>query len=95
MWNQTAWPEEIDVISTTSTAARARNTSELSASIKAAGGALTVNPNDSAYIVAVNNSLRFTVTRLANGQYRITESSNLWLVLGVAGLIGLVFLSRR
>ncbi len=76
-------------------AARTRNASELSAKIKAAGGALTVNANDSSYIVAVNNGLRFSVTRLNDGTFRITESMNFILLIGVAAVVGLLLLSQR
>jgi len=87
--------DELDIITTTTTGARTRNASELSAQIKAAGGTLTVNANDSNYIVAVNNGLRFTVTRLENGQYQIMESMNTYLLAGVALLVGIAILSRR
>lgn len=77
--------------------ARSRNATELSNSIKAAGGQLVVYPNESAYIVAVNNSLRFTVERLTDGRFRISESNYLTSVIPIAlvALIGLALLSRR
>src|SRR5690348_8634767 len=87
--------DDVDVITTTTTAARTRNVSELSAKIKAAGGALVTDANSSDYIVAVNNGLRYSVTRLANGQYRITESSNYLLLIGLAALAAVLLLSRQ
>lgn len=85
----------VDVITTTTTAARTRNAGELSAKIKAAGGALVTDVNSSDYIVAVNNSLRYSITRLANGQYRVTESSSYYLLIGGLILIGaMVFLKQ-
>lgn len=85
-----------DTITTTSIAPRVRSAEELSARIKASGGALTVNASDSDYIVAVNNSLRFSITRAANGQFVIRESQNLyWLIgLGVAVAAVLALRSR-
>ena len=87
--------EEIDVITTTSTAPRTRTAEELTARIKAANGALVVSANDSDLIVALNNSLRFSVTQLPDGRYRIAESLTIWLLLGAAGLFGFILLSRR
>lgn len=87
--------DDIDIISTTSTAPRTRTAEELTARVKSAGGALTVNANDSDLIVATNNSLRFTVTQLPDGRYRITESLYLWLLIGAAVLVGVVVLSQR
>jgi len=84
-----------DVITTTTEAPRTRNTQDLSAQIKAAGGALTVSPNDSRYIVAVNNGLRYSVIRLPDGQYRITESSGYLYLIGGAALLGIVLLMRN
>ena len=86
---------EIDVISTSTEAPRTRNVQDLGAQIQAAGGALVVGPNDSRYIVAVNNGLRYSVTQVANGQYRITES-NMYLYL-ITGLIvvGVVVVMNR
>lgn len=83
-----------DVVSVTTVAARTRNTGELNAKIKAAGGVLVTDINSSDYIVAVNNGLRFTVTALPDGRYQITESSN-WLLLLGAVLIGGLVLFRR
>lgn len=74
--------------------ATSRNTAELNASIKKAGGALAVYPNSSAYIVAVNNGLHYSVTKLSDGTYRITESQMpLYLIVG-AVILGVVLLSR-
>jgi len=75
--------------------ATSRNVNELSASIKKAGGALVVYPNSSAYLVAINNGLRYSVTAVGNGQYRITEASNTLFLVAIAAVIGLVVLSRR
>jgi hypothetical protein len=86
---------ELDVVTTTTTGARTRTSQELSAQIKRAGGALIVNANDSNYIVAANNPLKFSITRLQNGQFRITESLNYLLLIGVAVVAGVVLLSRR
>ncbi len=87
-------PDE-DTIATSSSAPRTRNIEELAARIKQAGGALVVNANDSDYIVAINNGLRYSVVRLANGQYRVTESSNYLLLIVAAVGIGILVLSRR
>jgi len=84
------------VIVTDITKSRTRTAAELSSLIKVHGGGLVVpDAYDSNYIVAVNNGLRFSITRLANGQFRITESMNWLLLLGVAGIVGVVLLSRR
>ena len=83
-----------DVITTDTTGARTRTVSELQAIIRAAGGRVVAWPNDSNYIVAVNNGLRFSVTALANGQYAITESNALLYTLIGAGLVGLLLIAR-
>src|SRR5258705_10246998 len=57
--------ESGDVIRTTSTAKDARNVQELQSRIKAAGGVLTTSGESSDYLVAVNNKLKFSVTRNA------------------------------
>ncbi len=87
--------DSVDVVTIATIAARTRNASELSAKIKASGGALVTDINSSDYIVAVNNGLRYSVTKLSNGQYRITESMNWLLLLGVAGIVSVALLSRR
>lgn len=86
--------EDVDVITTTSTAPRTRTAEELAARIKAGNGALVINASDSDFIVATNNSLRFSVTRLSDGRYRVIDNTYRNLVIGVALLIGVVFLSR-
>jgi hypothetical protein len=87
--------DNTDVITTTTTGADTRNVSELQARIKASGGKLTAAANSSDYIVAVNNRLRFSVTRDASGQFVITESqSYLWLI-GLAVVGGIVILASR
>lgn len=84
-----------DVIRSSSEGARTRTVAELEAAIRQAGGRLIVNPNDSNYIVAVNNGLRFSVTRLANGQYAVTQSDFLTLLLlGLLGVGALIIISR-
>lgn len=76
-------------------AAQTRSVDELSARLKASGGMLIVDANSSDYIVAVNNGLRFSVTRQADGRFRITQSSAyLYAFIGVA-LIGALLLVRR
>ena len=87
---------DIDVAVISTEAPRTRNVQDLGAQIKAAGGAVVVGPNDSRYIVAINNRLRYSVTRLANGQYRITENN--LVGYGLAGLLiigAIVLLSSR
>lgn len=86
--------DDIEVITATTTAASSRNVQEVQARIAAAGGALIVGPNSSDYIVAVNNRLKFSVTRRADGQFEIKDSSNYWLVIGVAVIAGAVLISR-
>ena len=83
------------VIKTTTTAADARNVQELQARIKAGGGTLTTNPNSSDYIVAVNNRLKFTVTRNQAGQFEIRESSNYMYLIGAAIVIGILLLAKK
>lgn len=77
------------------TAADVRNVAELQARIKAAGGALRTNPNSSDYLVAVNNQLRFSVARQADGSFLITEFSWYWLAIWAAALIGLAVIAKR
>lgn len=86
--------EEIDVITTTSTAPRTRTAGELAARIKAGNGALVINASDSDFIVATNNSLQFSVTQLPDGRYRVVDNTYRNLAIG-ALLIGIVILSRR
>lgn len=84
-----------DVVTTTSTAPRVRSAEELSARIKANGGAITVSASDSDYIVAVNNSLRFSITRAANNQFIIRESQSLWLLIGLGVAMAAVLILRK
>lgn len=81
-------------ITTNVLGAQSRNASELEARIKAAGGALVVTPDSSEYIVAANNPLRFTVTKLLNGQFRITANSYLIYALVLGGLLAVAFLAK-
>lgn len=83
-----------DVITTTTTAADVRNVAQLQARIKQAGGTLTVNANSSDYIVAVNNGLRFSVAKLANGQYAITDSSQYLVLIVAAAAIAAILLLK-
>ena len=76
-------------------AAQVRSTDELSARLKASGGVLVVDPNSSDYIVAVNNGLRFSVIRQADGRYRIAQSSAYVFAIAGIALIGLLVLTRR
>lgn len=87
--------EGVDVISISTEAPRTRNTQDLTAQIKAAGGVLTVNPNDSRYIVAVNNTLRYSVTALGNGKYQITESSTYLYLIGGLAILAIVLFVRQ
>lgn len=87
--------EAPDVITTTVEAPRTRNIQDLSAQIKAAGGALVVNANDSRYIVAINNGLRYSVTRLSDGRYRITASSMFPLLIGGAVVLAVALIASR
>jgi len=79
------------VISTTSVGPRTRTSTELAAAVKAAGGKLNVSGNDSAMIVALNNTLRFSVTNAGNGYYmiedRLAGNSTLLIAGGVAALV--------
>ena len=84
-----------DTITTTTTAASARNVSELQAQIRRNGGVITTGPNSSDYLVAVNNRLRFSVTRNASGQFEIRESDYLSWIVGAAAVLGAVLLTRR
>lgn len=84
-----------DVITTTVSAPRTRSAEELIARIKNAGGALVVTASDSDYIVAVNNSLRFTVTQQPDGRFMIQESQNLWLLIGLSVIVAAVLILRR
>lgn len=86
--------EEIDTISTTASAPRTRNAEELSARIRNAGGALAVNASDSDYLVAINNSLRFSITQTTSGQMVIRESQTLWWVLGFGIALAALLLLR-
>lgn len=90
-------PDKIeDVISTASETSRTRTTGELAARIDAAGGVLVVSGNTSDLIVATNNRLSFSVERLLDGRYQITRSSTPALaLLGLAAVVGFIFLSRR
>ncbi len=85
-------PADYEVIKTATTAASVRNVTELQARIKAVGGALVVGPNTTDYLVAINNSLRFSVTRNAAGQFVIRESNNYQFVILAAVGIGLLML---
>lgn len=84
-----------DVITSTTTAADTRNVQELQNRIAKAGGVLTANANSSDYIVAINNRLRFSVTRTANGQFEIRNSQNYLLVIGLAVVVGVLVLARK
>ncbi len=87
--------DSVDVVTIATTAARTRNTSELSAKIKAGGGALITDINSSDYIVAANNGLRYSVIKLSNGQYRITESSSYYLLIGGLILLGAIIFLKQ
>lgn len=87
--------EAVDVIATSTEAPRTRNVQDLGAQIKAAGGALIVGPNDSRYIVAVNNTLRYSVTALGNGKYQITESSTYLYLIGGLAILAIVLFVRQ
>lgn len=75
--------------------AKSRTIDELSRSVKAAGGVLTVQPNSSAYIVAVNNGLRFSVVQAGQGNFEIRENQTYLYLIGAAVLAGVLLLSRR
>lgn len=82
-------------IVTTTTAADTRNAQELQSRIKANGGVVRANANSSDYIVAVNNRLKFSVTRAADGSFEIRESSYFWLVVGATALVGLAVIAKK
>ncbi len=94
-YQQGSADDSADVITTTTEAPRTRNVQDLGAQIKAAGGALIVGPNDSRFIVAVNNGLRYSVTKQADGNYRITESYGYLIAIGAVALVAVLVLSRR
>ena len=71
-----------------------KTAAELSELIKAGDGRVIALPGESPYIVAVSNPLRFSVARLADGTYQITESYT-WIFLIGAAVVGVVLLSRR
>lgn len=82
-------------VTTTTTAADTRNAQELQGRIKAGGGVVKTNANSSDYIVAVNNRLKFSVTRAVDGSYEIRESNYFWLVVGAAALVGLAVIAKK
>ena len=84
-----------DIIQTTTIAAASRNVADLQARIKASAGVLTVNPNSSDYLVAINNRLKFSVTRNAAGQFEIRESSNYMYLIGAAVVVGVLLLAKK
>lgn len=90
-WDDTGDDTYGDTITTNVAGPRTRNATELAAAVKAAGGKLNVSGNDSAMIVALNNSLRFSVTNAGNGYYtiedRLAGNSTLLIAGGVAALL--------
>lgn len=77
-----------------------RDAESLAAKIKNAKGKLTVNANSSDLIVALNNRLRFSITRNAVGDYEITDrlgvgSSALLLIVGGISLVLILLASSR
>lgn len=74
--------------------AAASNVQELQKRIRNAGGVL-VTPGDSPnYTVAINNTLRFSVTRRQDGSYEIRESQYFWLIVGAAVVVGLLAIAK-
>lgn len=86
--------EPLDTVTTNTDLLSSRNVAQLQAKIKQAGGTLVVNANSSEYIVAVNNGLRFSVTKLANGQYAITDSSQYLVLIVAAAAIAAILLLK-
>lgn len=86
-----------EVLTTGTEAPRARTVDELSALIANAKGKLTVSANSSSLIIALNNSLRFSVTQTANGVYEITDRGDVLLIagVGIAALLLVVMISRH
>lgn len=77
-------------------APRVRSADELGAAIAAAKGKLTVSANSSNLIVALNNSLRFSVTRTVSGDYEITDRGDVVLLVGLgAAALLLVLIASR
>ncbi len=87
--------DNADVITTATTAADVRNAQELQRRIKAGGGVVVANPNSSDYIVAVNNRLKFSVTRNAGGQFEIRESQNFIYLIAAAVIVGALVLLKK
>lgn len=86
--------DDVDVITTTSEAPRTVSAEELNAQLKAAGGSLIISATDSRFIVARNNGLRFSLTRLSDGRYRVTASSMFPLLIAGAVVLGVLFIAR-
>lgn len=82
-------------LDTSISGATIRNVNDLKARIKAAGGMLSANSTSSYYLVAVNNPLKFSVTRNAAGQFEIRESQNFYYLIGAAVLIGALLLAKK
>ena len=83
-----------ETITTATTAADTRNVQELQARIKKANGVVVAGPNSSDYIVAVNNTLRFSVTRRADGAFEIRESQYFWLLVGAGLIVGVLLITK-
>jgi hypothetical protein len=83
---------EIEVVN--ASAPRTATAAELTARIKAAGGALTVKAYSSEWLVAINDSLRFSVERLQSGDYKITSRPLETYALIGGALLLLVLLTR-
>ncbi|HEY0379849.1 MAG TPA: hypothetical protein VGC87_23230 [Pyrinomonadaceae bacterium] len=82
-----------DVLKVGVTAPKLTTARELSAKIKAMGGMVIVSPYSSEAIIATNNSLQFSVKRLADGSYQITDNglTMYYLLGGGAFLLLLLF----
>lgn len=91
---EAAQGSDVDVVTINAPAgASARNVQELQQRLEASGGSLVVDSNSSLYIVAINNSARFTVTRRPDGRFVITKSNTyLYLVAAVVVVGALLFI---
>ena len=85
---------DADYTETITTNAAASNVSELQKRIKLAGGVLITTGDSPNYTVAINNTLRFSVARRADGSYEIRESQYFWLLIGAAAIVGVLLITK-
>lgn len=90
--------EAVETITTDTTAARSRNAQELAYRVERANNkTLVVGPQSSELIIALNNTLRFSATKRADGNYEITDrlnATNLLLIAIPATLLLVLFLKK-